>query len=57
MNFDWANGLELFHDGSYSTMIYYDRGEYQDLADLTVAEINKELSERLTVWKRVEVKL
>lgn len=56
-NFDWANGLELFHNGSYSTVIYDDGGKYQDLADLTIAEINKELSERLTVWKKVEIRL
>lgn len=55
--FEWRNGLDLAHNiGCYSG-IYEDSGEFEDMADLIISEINKELAERLTVWKRVEIKL
>jgi hypothetical protein len=35
----------------------YDNRNSTDYADMKIAEINKELAERLTVWKKVEIKL
>lgn len=53
----WDYGLELAHGNWCYTGIYEDSGEFEDMADYTIPEINKELDERLSVWKRVEVKL
>lgn len=53
----WDYGLELDHGDWCYTGIYEDSGEFEDMADHTIPEINKELSERLTVWRKVEVKL
>lgn len=53
----WDNGVELCHGDLCASGVYDEIGEFQDLADATIAEINKELAERLTVWKRVEIKL
>ena len=53
----WANGLDLGHGIGLYSGIYSEDGEFQDMADLTIPEINKELSERLTVWKKFDVKL
>ncbi len=55
--FDWSSGLDLYHGALCASGVYEELGEFQDLADLTIAEINKELAERLTVWKKVEIKL
>jgi len=55
--FDWSNGLDLEYSVGCYSGIYDDAGVYEDMADLKIAEINKELAERLTVWKRVEIKL
>lgn len=55
--FDWSSGLEIYHGDCFASSIYDDVGEFQDLADSTIAEINSELKERLTVWKQVEVRL
>lgn len=58
--FDWSEGLTLHHTPDHlyiATSIYYEDDAWDDLADLTIAEINKELKDRLTVWKRVEIKL
>lgn len=55
--FDWSDGLITSH-GDYVHNVILDGDEiYADMADLTIAEINKELAERLTVWKKVEIKL
>lgn len=54
--FNWVEGLYLIYDDWHAFTIYSSSG-FQDMADLTIAEINKELAERLTVWKRVEIKL
>ena len=35
----------------------YDSHDSTDYADRTISEINAELKERLTVWKKVEIKL
>lgn len=55
--FEWRNGLDLEHSVGYYSGIYEDAGVYEDMADLTITEINKELAERITVWKKVEVKI
>lgn len=53
----WDNGVELCHGDYCISGVYDELGDLSDMADLTIAEINKELSERLTIWKKVEVKL
>lgn len=55
--FDWSSGLDLYHGDLCASGVYEEPTESQDLADSTIAEINKELAERLTVWKKVEIKL
>lgn len=55
--FEWSNGLDLEHSVGCYSGVYEDAGVYEDMADLTIAEINKELAERLTVSKRVEIEL
>ena len=55
--FDWSSGLDLYHGDLCASGVYEEIGEFQDLADSTIAEINVALAERLTVWKRVEVRL
>ena len=58
--FCWSDGLALIHpdDRLYvSTSIYYGDDSWSDLADYTITEINAELAERLTVWKKVEIEL
>lgn len=58
--FDWSEGLTLHHTSDHlyiTTSIYYEDDAWDDLADLTIAEIENELKARLTVWKRVEIKL
>ena len=53
----WDHGVELCHGCYCSSGVYDDHGELSDMADYTIPEINKELKERLTVWKKIEVKL
>jgi len=53
----WDYGLELDHGDWCYTGIYEDSGEFEDMADMKISEINKELLERLTIWKKVEVKV
>lgn len=55
--FDWSSGLDLYHGVLCASGIYEDSGEFEDMADLIISEINKELLERLTIWKKVEVKV
>lgn len=55
--FDWSNGLDLEHSVGCYSGVYDDVGTYEDLADLKIEEINEELKARLTVSKRVEIKL
>lgn len=47
-----------FEDGVTAWLfMWFGKEEFGVLCNLTIAEINKELAERLTVWKRVEIKL
>lgn len=55
--FCWNNGLDLGHGVGCYSGIYEDSGEFQDMADYTIAEINEQLKERLTVWKKVEIEI
>lgn len=55
--FDWSSGLDLYHGDLCASGVYEELGEFSDIADLTIAEINKELKERLTVWKKVEIEI
>lgn len=61
VSLNWTEGLCFGHedDRLYTVTVMYehDNSGFEDFADLPIDEINKELSERLTVWKRVEVKL
>lgn len=53
VNFD--NGVELEHGKQCRTGIFGD--EFDDMSCLKISEINKQLAERLQVWKKVEIKL
>lgn len=56
-NFCWDSGLDLDHGNWCYSGVYADSDEFSDLADLTIAEIDAELKERLTICKKVEIKL
>lgn len=53
---DFDGGIELLHGVFSRTGIYEDEDKYYDMASLPVKEIAAELKERLTVWKKVEIK-
>lgn len=52
---DWSEGLTLTH-ASGNTDIFYASEEWEDLADMKIAEIEKELEQYLVVSKRVKIK-
>ena len=47
---NWVTQIRIYSERS-------DVVEFHDMADMNISEINKELSERLTVWKKVEAKI
>lgn len=53
---DFDGGIELLHGAFSRTGIYEDADDYDDMASMTVKEITDELKERLTVWKKAEIK-
>lgn len=55
VNFD--NGVELEHGKYCKSGIFTYEDEYDDMSCLTIPKINKELKERLQIWKKVEIKL
>lgn len=53
--FEWTNGLDLDHGNYCYSGIYNVNGEFEDMADLTVDEIKKQIKERLEIYKKVSV--
>lgn len=57
--FDWTYGLTLFFNDSFHTHIYDDliEDDLTDYADMSDEFLESVLLNRLTVWKRMEIKL
>lgn len=55
---DLSDGVTCWASANCASVVYSESDEgWNNLLDMKISEINAELKERLTVWKKVDVKI